>query len=93
MAYAEEREQFGRPIASFPIGQSVLANSLSNVTASIAMCRQVSALPDQGVHQEHQAAMAKAFGTASWPNPPGRPANHEEREWCDREFCTGKRNG
>lgn len=64
LAYATERHQFGKPIASFQLVQEKLANSLSNITASIALCMRVSAMQDEGVQKDHHSAMAKAFATA-----------------------------
>ena len=64
LAYAKERTQFGKPIASFQLIQEKLAISLSNITASIALCMRVSAMQDEGVQKDHHSAMAKAFATA-----------------------------
>ncbi len=64
LAYAKERTQFGKPIASFQLVQEKLATSLSNITASIALCMRVSAMQDEGVQKDHHSAMAKAFATA-----------------------------
>ncbi|MCD0445694.1 acyl-CoA dehydrogenase family protein [Glycomyces sp. A-F 0318] len=61
--YAKEREQFGRPIASYQLVQAKLADSLADVTASIAVCARVSAMEDEGRQRDEHAAMAKAFCT------------------------------
>jgi glutaryl-CoA dehydrogenase len=62
--YAKEREQFGRPIASFQLVQQKLAESLADVTAGLAVCVRVSQMEDAGKRRDEHAAMAKAFCTA-----------------------------
>jgi glutaryl-CoA dehydrogenase len=64
LAYAKERIQFGKPIASFQLVQQKLANALANITASIALCMRVSQMQDEGIQSDHHSAMAKAFVTA-----------------------------
>ncbi|WP_419817543.1 acyl-CoA dehydrogenase family protein [Glaciibacter flavus] len=64
LAYAKQRVQFGKPIASFQLVQQKLANALSNITASIALCVRVSEMQDEGIQKDHHSAMAKAFATA-----------------------------
>ncbi|WIE62816.1 acyl-CoA dehydrogenase family protein [Curtobacterium sp. MCLR17_032] len=63
LRYAQERVQFGKPIASHQLIQDLLVKSLMNITASIALCTQASALQDQGVGGDEHSAMAKAFAT------------------------------
>ena len=43
LAYAKERQQFGRPIAGFQLVQDQLVRMLSNVTASACLCVRLSA--------------------------------------------------
>jgi glutaryl-CoA dehydrogenase len=62
--YSKERIQFGKPIGSFQLVQDLLARSLGNITASIAMCMQVSRLLDEGRQTDAQSALAKAFVTS-----------------------------
>ena len=64
LAYAKEREQFGKPIAGHQLVQDLLARCLGNITASIALCMQASALQDQGVQRDEHSAMAKSFATS-----------------------------
>ncbi|MCU1469866.1 MAG: acyl-CoA dehydrogenase [Glaciihabitans sp.] len=64
LAYSKERLQFGRPIGSHQLVQELLANALGNITASIAMCMQVSRLLDEGRQTDAQSALAKAFVTS-----------------------------
>jgi glutaryl-CoA dehydrogenase len=63
LSYAKQREQFGKPIAGFQLIQDLLAQCLGNITASIALCMQVSRLLDEGRQSDSQSAMAKAFAT------------------------------
>ncbi|MBA8817544.1 glutaryl-CoA dehydrogenase [Microbacterium halimionae] len=64
LAYTQSRMQFGNPIASFQLVQQKLANALSNITASIALCMRVSQMQDEGIQLDHHSAMAKAFVSA-----------------------------
>ncbi len=64
LAYAKEREQFGKPIASHQLVQDLLSRSLENITASIALCMQVSRLLDEGRQRDEHSALAKAFATS-----------------------------
>lgn len=63
LAYALRREQFGKPIAAHQLVQDKLASMLGNITASIAVCVQVSRLLDEGRQRDEHSAMAKAFTT------------------------------
>jgi glutaryl-CoA dehydrogenase len=63
LAYARERQQFGKPIAAFQLVQDLLVKMLSNVTASACMCVRLSQLQAQGKAKDHHSAMAKAFCT------------------------------
>jgi glutaryl-CoA dehydrogenase len=47
LAYAKERQQFGRPIGSFQLVQDLLVRMLSNITASACLCTRLAQL--QGV--------------------------------------------
>lgn len=64
LRYAGERVQFGKPIASHQLVQDLLAKMMGNITASIAMCTQVSRMLDEGVQRDEHAALAKAYATA-----------------------------
>ena len=63
LAYAKERQQFGRPIAGFQLVQDLLVRMLSNVTASACLCTRLSQLQQQGEAKDHHSALAKAFCT------------------------------
>ncbi len=64
VAYSKTRMQFGKPIGSFQLVQELLANALGNITASLALCMQVSRLQDEGRQTDAQSALAKAFVTS-----------------------------
>ncbi|SDJ04382.1 glutaryl-CoA dehydrogenase [Frankineae bacterium MT45] len=61
--YAQDREQFGKPIASFELIQDLLSRMLGNLTASFGMAVRVAQLQDQGVFQDEQGALAKSYCT------------------------------
>lgn len=63
LAYAKEREQFGRPIAGFQLIQDLLARMAGNVTASLGMAVRVAQLQEEGVFRDDQAALAKSYVT------------------------------
>jgi glutaryl-CoA dehydrogenase len=63
LAYAKERQQFGRPIAGFQLVQDQLVKMLANVTASECMCVRLSQLQDAGHAADEHSALAKAFCT------------------------------
>ncbi len=64
LAYAQERVQFGKPIASHQLVQQHLAEMMGSITASIALCTRVSEMLDEGTQKDEHAALAKAFATA-----------------------------
>ena len=61
LKYAQEREQFGRPIAAFQLVQDLLFRMLSNITACECMCLRLSQLEGSGVLKEENSALAKAY--------------------------------
>ncbi len=62
--YAVEREQFGRPIASFQLVQQQLVQILGNTMSSMGMMVRLSQLEDAGKAKDEHSALAKAFTTA-----------------------------
>jgi glutaryl-CoA dehydrogenase len=63
LAYARQRQQFGKPIGSFQMVQDMLVKMLGNITASLAMVFRLSQIQDgEGIGDEH-ASLAKAFCT------------------------------
>ncbi|OXM73313.1 MULTISPECIES: acyl-CoA dehydrogenase family protein [Amycolatopsis] len=79
LAYAKEREQFGKPIAGFQLVQDLLVKSLGNITASWGMLVQLARLQDAGIFRDEQSSLAKAFVTARM---------REVVAWC-RELLGG----
>ena len=63
LAYACEREQFGRPIGGFQLVQDLLVRMLGNITASAALCARLSELEAAGLARDEHASLAKAFCT------------------------------
>ena len=63
LAYARQREQFGRPIGGFQLVQDLLVSMLSNIVASQCMVLRLSQMQDAGVMRDEHASLAKAFCT------------------------------
>ncbi len=61
LAYAQKRQQFGRPIAGFQLVQNLLVQMLGNVTAMQTLCLRLSQLQDAGTMRDEQASLAKVF--------------------------------
>jgi glutaryl-CoA dehydrogenase len=64
LAYAQQRLQFGKPIASFQLVQDLLARMLANVTACQCLMLRLAQIDDDGKMLDHHAALAKSFCTA-----------------------------
>jgi len=63
LAYAQTREQFGKPIASFQLIQDLLVKMIGNITASQCLVVRLSQLQDEGKLADEHASLAKAFCT------------------------------
>lgn len=63
LKYAQEREQFGRPIGRFQLVQDLLVRMLGNITASQCMVMRLSQMQDAGEMRDEHASLAKAFCT------------------------------
>jgi glutaryl-CoA dehydrogenase len=63
LAYARQREQFGRPIGGFQLVQDLLVRMLANITSSACLCARLAALQQDGQAEDHHSALAKAFCT------------------------------
>ena len=64
LRYANERVQFGKPIAASQLIQDHLVKCLGNIVASLGMVVRVSQLLDEGKQSDEHAALAKAYTTA-----------------------------
>ena len=64
LAYAGERVQFGKPIASHQLVQDLLVKCIGNITASIGMVVRVSQMLDEGIQHDEHSSLAKAYTTA-----------------------------
>ena len=63
LRYAQEREQFGRPIGRFQLVQDLLVRMLGNITASQCLVTRLSQMQDAGIMKDEHASLAKAFCT------------------------------
>lgn len=79
LKYAQERFQFGKPIASFQLIQDLLAKMISNITACQCLVVRMAQLHADGKLNDAQAALSKAFTTAKC---------RETVAWA-REICGG----
>jgi glutaryl-CoA dehydrogenase len=68
LTYALQREQFGRPLASFQIVQDRLVKMLAEVTAMQLYCMQLARLEEAGRMSDTIACLAKLNNTrkARW---------------------------
>ena len=64
LAYAKQREQFGRPIAGFQLVQDLLVRDARQHHRVVpCLCARLSQLQDDGRATDAHAALAKAFCT------------------------------
>jgi glutaryl-CoA dehydrogenase len=63
LSYAKQREQFGRPLASFQIVQDRLVRMLADVTAMQLYCMQLARLASGGRLTDTIAGLAKLHNT------------------------------
>ena len=64
LKYAQQRLQFGKPIASFQLIQDLLAKMISNITACQCLVVRMAQLQAEGKLTDAQAALSKSFTTA-----------------------------
>jgi len=72
VAYAQQREQFGRPIASFQLVQAMLAEMRVKTDAARLLVWRAGALRDKGEPCTTETSIAKLFAT-------------EAAQWCANE--------
>ena len=63
LTYAQERKQFGKPIASFQLVQQLLADMAIKIEASRCLVNNTMKLIDSGSLVQKEGAIAKAFVT------------------------------
>lgn len=61
--YAQERHQFGQPIAQFQAIQWMIADMATEIDAARLLVYRAAQLKDQGVRYTKEAAMAKLFAS------------------------------
>ena len=61
--YAKEREQFGRPIASFQAIQFMLADMATKIDAAALLIYRAAWMKDRGKNVTQESAMAKLFAS------------------------------
>jgi glutaryl-CoA dehydrogenase len=59
LAYALEREQFGKKIASFQLVQDLLVKTQGNITAALALAVSVARMRDEGRQDDRHSSLAK----------------------------------
>jgi glutaryl-CoA dehydrogenase len=64
LRYAGEREQFGKPIASFQLVQQKLVTMLTEITKAQGLALQLGRLKDDGINDVHLVSLAKRNNVA-----------------------------
>lgn len=64
LSYAQERTQFGRPIARFQLIQQMLVGMLGNIISMQTLVLRVSRMQDAGKMRDEHAALAKQWCAA-----------------------------
>ncbi len=75
LTYAQEREQFGRPIGRFQLVQDLLVRMLGNITACQCMVMRLSRMQDAGIMADEHASLAKAYCTVKMRETVGYSRN------------------
>jgi butyryl-CoA dehydrogenase len=68
VAYAKEREQFGRPIASFQLVQAMIADMRVQTDAARLLVFRAGCLKDQGKPSTTETSIAKLYATEAAQN-------------------------
>lgn len=61
LRYVTQRQQFGRPMASFQLVQEKLARMLGNTTASLSMAARLAQQQEAGNYRDEDSALAKMW--------------------------------
>ncbi len=64
LRYAGERQQFGKPIASFQLVQQKLVTMLTEITKAQGLCLQLGRLKDDGINDVPLVSLAKRNNVA-----------------------------
>jgi hypothetical protein len=63
VSYSTEREQFGKPIASFQLVQAMIADMIVDMEAARGLAWRAGVLKDQGKPSTTETSIAKLFAT------------------------------
>ena len=63
VSYAQQREQFGRPIGSFQLVQAMIADMVVDMEAARGLAWRAGVLKDQGKPSTTETSIAKLFAT------------------------------
>jgi glutaryl-CoA dehydrogenase len=91
--YAMQREQFGRPIASFQLVQAKLAHMLTEITKGQLLAHRLAQLKDAGAARHYHISMAKmnnveiALDTARTARDILGAAGILDEHQCFRHMC------
>lgn len=61
LKYVREREQFGKPLASFQLIQEKLARMVANLSASLGLVVQLTEQQAAGVYKDENSSLTKMF--------------------------------
>ena len=64
LQYAQQRIQFGKPIATFQLVQQKLVRMITEITKAQLLCLQLGRLKDAGTMRPQQVSMAKMNNVA-----------------------------
>ena len=99
IAYAQTREQFGKPIASFQLIRAKLADMATSVDAARLLTLRSAAMKDAGATTTRESAMAKVFASETAVAVAEEAVQIHggygytkdypvERAWRDAKLCT-----
>ena len=99
IAYAQTREQFGKPIASFQLIRAKLADMATSVDAARLLTLRSAAMKDAGANTTRESAMAKVYASEAAVAVAEEAVQIHggygytkdypvERAWRDAKLCT-----